>query len=110
MSEDRLVKITSVESFAEAEQILQILKQNSITAYRRGGIMDVYTGNSAHGEDIMVAEEDGETARKILEDFQPIKVSSSGKKRIYTRNQKIFCWILLVLIVLICILLPIILM
>lgn len=34
MSEDRLVKITSVESFAEAEQILQILKQNGITAYR----------------------------------------------------------------------------
>ena len=43
MSENKLVKITTVNSLAEAEQIIQYLKENGVSAMRQGGIMDVYT-------------------------------------------------------------------
>ena len=56
MSENKLVKITTVNSLAEAEQIIQYLKENGVSAMRQGGIMDVYTSNSIAGEDIMIDE------------------------------------------------------
>ena len=36
MDKDKFIKITSTQSRAEAEQIVQILKENNIAAYSQG--------------------------------------------------------------------------
>ena len=82
MSSNNFVKVASSGSTVEAEQIVQLLKLNGISAYRQSEIMDIYTGNAMMGEDIMVAKQDQNTALKILKDFQPIKTNTSG----YSRN------------------------
>ena len=71
MSENKLVKITTVNSLAEAEQIIQYLKENGVSAMRQGGIMDVYTSNSIAGEDIMIDENQLRIAEKLLKRFRP---------------------------------------
>lgn len=76
MKEDKFVKVTTVDSIAEAEQILQVLKQNGIEGYRQGGVLDVYIGNSNAGEDVFIHATDAEKAQKILASFEPIRVSS----------------------------------
>ncbi|MDB8774083.1 MULTISPECIES: hypothetical protein [unclassified Ruminococcus] len=82
MSENKLVKITTVNSLAEAEQIIQYLKENGVSAMRQGGIMDVYTSNSIAGEDIMIDENQLRIAEKLLKEFEPIKVNTSNHKLI----------------------------
>ena len=80
--ENKLVKITTVNSLAEAEQIIQYLKENGVSAMRQGGIMDVYTSNSIAGEDIMIDENQLRIAEKLLKEFEPIKVNTSNHKLI----------------------------
>ena len=72
MSENKLVKITTVNSLAEAEQIIQYLKENGVSAMRQGGIMDVYTSNSIAGEDIMIDENQLRIAEKLLKELVQI--------------------------------------
>ncbi len=63
MDKDKFIKITSTQSRAEAEQIVQILKENNIAAYSQGGVMNIYMGTSVTGEDIFVSEADQEAAK-----------------------------------------------
>ena len=98
MAEDRLVKIASMGSRTEAEQFIQILKENGVAAYRKGGIMDVYAGDSITGEDVIISEKDQETARKLLEEFVPIKVGFDSPER--SQKQSMTNKILLGIIVL----------
>lgn len=60
----------------EAEQMLEILKQNGIIARKQGGIRDIYMAGSAMGEEIMVPEENLEQAVDILRNFRPIQTTS----------------------------------
>ena len=66
MSENKLVKITTVNSLAEAEQIIQYLKENGVSAMRQGGIDE---------NQLRIAE-------KLLKEFEPIKVNTSNHKLI----------------------------
>lgn len=72
MKTSEFVKIAAA-GFAEAEQMIQLLKENGIAAFRRGGIMDVYTGNSVAGEDILIHEKDRDAAKQLLEDYTPVR-------------------------------------
>lgn len=107
MGEDRMIKLVSAGSYSEAEQIIQMLKANGIEALRKGTIMDVYSSNSIMGEDIFVTGEQEKPARELLENFQPIKTGTTREKREISKNQKIFTWVLLAIIIFLCIVLPI---
>lgn len=50
----------------EADTILETLKMNGISAYKDGGIMDIYAGNSVFGEEVFVDEEELGAAEEIL--------------------------------------------
>lgn len=104
---EKMIKLVSAGSYSEAEQIVQMLKTNGIAALRKGTIMDVYSSNSIMGEDIFVAAEQERTARALMDDFQPIRTGASGEKREISKNQKIFTWILLAVVIFLCIVLPI---
>ena len=101
MDRDKFIKITSTQSRAEAEQIVQVLKENKIAAYSQGGVMNIYMGTSVTGEDIFVSEADMEAARKLLEEFQPIKTSADFVKNPMTKRQKVLNWIVLAVVVII---------
>lgn len=100
MSSNNFVKVISSGSTVEAEQIVQLLKQNGISAYRQSEIMDIYTGNAMTSEDVMVAMKDQEAALKVLKDFQPIKANTSGYRREFPKGQMIIGWIVLAVILL----------
>lgn len=107
MSKDNFIKIASSSSTIEAEQIIQILKANGISAYRQGGIMDLYMGNSTVGEAIMVSAKDQIPAQKIVNEFQPIKTNTTVYGHRFSRWQLIIGWALLTLMIL-CIVVPLI--
>ncbi len=107
MEGQELVMLVSAAGRTEAEQILQVLKENGIPAVRKGGVMDVYMGNSITGEEILVSRENLDTAKKILEGFQPISTSSGGGRRAYSKGQKAIGWILLAVAVVLCVIIPI---
>lgn len=100
MSSNNFVKVNSSGSTVEAEQIVQLLKQNHISAYRQSEIMDIYTGNAMTNEDVMVAMKDQDAALKILKDFQPIKTNISGYRRKFSKGQMILEWVVLGIILL----------
>lgn len=104
MEDDRTVKIMTAASIPEAEQIVQALKDNGIPAYRRGGVMDMYMGNSMEGQDIIIPRKDQDAARRILEEYKPIQVNGPSDKRYFSKNQMAACWILLLIILAICLL------
>lgn len=96
-----LVKIKTVNSIAEAEQIIQYLKENGVVAMRQGGIMDVYTSNSIAGEDIMIDENQLGLAENLLKEFEPIKVNTSNHKLMKESSNSIMNRILLGIIAII---------
>ena len=96
-----LVKIKTVNSMAEAEQIIQYLKENGVVAMRQGGIMDVYTSNSIAGEDIMIDENHLGLAENLLKEFEPIKVNTSNHKLMKESSNSIMNRILLGIIAII---------
>lgn len=98
MDSYNFVKVISSESTVEAEQIVQLLKQNNISAFRQSEIMDIYTGNAMMNEDVMVAIKDQDAALKILKDFQPIKTNTFGYRREFSKGQMIIGWIVLAII------------
>lgn len=104
MDRDKFIKITTTQSRAEAEQIVQVLKENKIAVYSQGGILNIYMGTSVTGEDIFVSEADQEAARKVLEEFQPIKTNTDFSKNPLSRKQKVLNWIVLsvVIVVIVC--------
>lgn len=95
------IKIASVGSTIEADQIVNILKDNGIDAYRQGGIMDIYLGNSTVGEDIYVFEKDQKIAQKIMHGFDPIKTNAVERRVKQETRKRIVGWVLLILMVLI---------
>lgn len=109
MSENEFVKIASVGSMTEAEQMICVLEENGIMAWRQGSIMDIYMGDSYAGEDIMVSETDAEPAKKLLDSFPQIPTRMTYKKRKLSKTQQILGWTLLVIMIL-CILVPVILL
>ena len=96
-----LVKIKTVNSMAEAEQIIQYLKENGVVAMRQGGLMDVYTSNSIAGEDIMIDENQLGLAENLLKEFEPIKVNTSNHKLMKESSNSIMNRILLGIIAII---------
>lgn len=96
-----LVKIKTVNNMAEAEQIIQYLKENGVVAMRQGGIMDVYTSNSIAGEDIMIDENQLGLAENLLKEFEPIKVNTSNHKLMKESSNSIMNRILLGIIAII---------
>ena len=104
MDRDKFIKITTTQSRAEAEQNVQVLKENKIAVYSQGGILNIYMGTSVTGEDIFVSEADQEAARKVLEEFQPIKTNTDFSKNPLSRKQKVLNWIVLsvVIVVIVC--------
>lgn len=96
-----LVKIKTVNSMAEAEQIIQYLKENGVVAMKQGGIMDVYTSNSIAGEDIMIDENQLGLAENLLKEFEPIKVNTSNHKLMKESSNSIMNRILLGIIAII---------
>lgn len=73
MENGELVKLCSVNDKVQAEMIIDILKQNDISAYGEGigaaGIMNIYAGNSTYGENIFVNKKDAEAAKGLTEGF-----------------------------------------
>lgn len=106
MNGKAVVKVASAANIAEAEQMVELLEENQISAFRQGGIMDVYMGNSVTGQDIMVFENDRENAEKIIKDFRPIGVNGPMDRRVYPKNIKIIVWILLAMVIGLGVLLP----
>lgn len=88
MLDRKFVKIITVDSLAEAEQIIHFLKRNGIITMRQGSIMDVYSGNSISGEDILVDESQKEAAQNLLKEYQPVKVYTSDRRLMRANSNK----------------------
>lgn len=88
MMDRKFVKIITVDSLAEAEQIIRFLEENGIIAMRQGSIMDVYSGNSISGEDILVDESQKKEAQNLLKEYQPVKVYTSDRKLMRANSNK----------------------
>lgn len=88
MMDRKFVKIITVDSLAEAEQIIHFLKENGIITMRQGSIMDVYSGNSISGEDILVDESQKEATQNLLKEYQPVKVYTSDRKLMRANSNK----------------------
>lgn len=73
MSTTAFIKLTSVGSQSEAEQLVRYLKSRHIPAYAQSNFMDIYAGASLSDEDIMIPECDRETACSAIVAFHPIK-------------------------------------
>lgn len=97
-------KVFSASDEMEAEIIVSLLEVNQILSYKKGhgnsDLMNVYSGNSIQGIDIMVAEEQEKEALLLLKDYKDqsqhnTKISQNKTKRI----SQIILVILLVLFV-----------
>lgn len=64
------VRLCSVGDRIQAEMLLEILCKNGIPAYRQGGVMDIYAGNSIDGEEIYVRGADFQKAQEILSELE----------------------------------------
>ena len=67
------VKIYNASDSLEANRIIEILKENDITAYSiesgSGSYLAIQQGFSVFGQDIYVTEEDKEKAQEIINEF-----------------------------------------
>jgi len=67
-------KVYSVADNTEADIIIEFLKSNDISAYKSGqgnsDFMNVYSGNSTQGVDIMVLDENFSVASLLLSDYK----------------------------------------
>ena len=67
------VKIYNAGDSLEANRIVEILKENDITAYSiesgSGSYLAIQQGFSVFGQDIYVTEEDKEKAQEIINEF-----------------------------------------
>ena len=53
-----------------AEDMLALLEENGINAFRRGGVKDIYkVGGDIFGEEIMVAPENLQHAQELLQQY-----------------------------------------
>lgn len=70
---DKMIQLCLVKDKAQAEMIIDILKQNGIAVYREGegsaGIMDSYASNSTFGEKIIINPKDIEKAQELAQPF-----------------------------------------
>ncbi|BCN31343.1 putative signal transducing protein [Anaeromicropila herbilytica] len=68
------VKLLSAANEVEAELIMNLLKSNDISCFKKskgmGGYMNVYMGYSVFGEDIYVDQTDYDRAKDILDELQ----------------------------------------
>ncbi len=63
----RYVRAAYAPDASGAEQMIAVLKQYGIEAFRQGGVKDIYKiGGDICGEEIMVSEEDLSAAQDIL--------------------------------------------
>lgn len=89
MKDGELVKLCSVNDKVQAEMIIDILKQNNISAYGEGigaaGIMNIYAGNSTYGENIFVNKKDIGEARGLTEGF----LRTDCEEGVYSRSTKL---------------------
>ena len=61
-----------------ASSMIELLEQNGIDAYKRGGVKDIYkVGGDIFGEEIMVAPEDLQKARELLQQSPAAPPASS---------------------------------
>jgi hypothetical protein len=106
MDRDDFIRITSAGSTMEANQILEVLKKQGVTAYKIGDTMDIYAGNATADEAIMVQEKDKDAALAALKDFTPLRTNSTGVDPTRSKRQTVINVILLTVIFL-CILIPV---
>lgn len=99
MSSNNYVKFLHSESIIEAEQIIDYLHANRISAYIQKNIIDIYMGDSLEGADIFVLETEIQLAKDLLKEFQPIKTRSTRNNRICNDNKSKFMWILVALMI-----------
>lgn len=88
MENGKVTKLCSVDDKVKAEMIIDLLKQNGISAYGEGigaaGIMNIYAGNSTYGENIFVNEKDIEEAKGLTEGI----LAGESKPGEYRRSSK----------------------
>jgi hypothetical protein len=94
-----LVKAGFAASSVEADQIVNFLKENQITAYAKGGVMGIYEGLSSSGYQILVGEEELKRAKELLDGYAPIRTSSSGSGTAIPKPNRILNRIILTLII-----------
>lgn len=70
------VKLKSAVNNIDAELIINLLRNNNITCYKKskgsGGYMNIYMGYSVYGEDIYVDKSDYEKANELLDEISAI--------------------------------------
>lgn len=98
MNDSKIIKLCSVKDNLQAEMILDVLKQNSIYAYKKdienAGILNIYSGNSSVGEDIFIQEKDKTEAINLTEIF--LHTEDNGiRKRKYSKFTQIISIIIL---------------
>lgn len=104
MSEQEFVKLTFVNRIAQAEELIQVLKENGIEAYRKGTAMDVYQGTAAQGGDIMVPKTAVARAKEVLEQTVLVETDTSFGTYPQAKSHRILSWILLAAVVILVVL------
>lgn len=71
MSEAAIVKLLTANDNMQAGMIIEALKNSQIPAYKKdlgaSSIMNIYTGNSKYGADVMINEDDYQKAVEVLQ-------------------------------------------
>lgn len=104
-----MVKVYNAGNTLEADQLLAALEQNHVAAFKKelgaDSYMKIIGGMSMTGTDIYVAEEDAETAKKIIDGIVRISDDSeveAGELRKYQMRRRLYAIIsLLVFLVVI---------
>lgn len=83
---DKRVTVFYAKNEEEAKQILLFLKANGIEADRqglgKGAYRDIYGGNAAYGEEILVAEEDEKRACDVVKAYLARKEKPAEKRNL----------------------------
>lgn len=98
--EQSMIRAGFAASSIEAQQIVNFLKENRITAYSRGGVLHVYEGNSTSGFDIYVGREDLERAQELLRSFTPVSTYSCTQSGERSKTTRVILRILAILVIL----------
>ncbi|MDO5345055.1 MAG: hypothetical protein Q4E91_04865 [Lachnospiraceae bacterium] len=93
MEKTDFVRAAYAANTIEADQMIDILRQNGIIARKQGGIKDIYMGGSVMGEEVMVPEGSLEQAVQVLSNFRPIQTTSpqrwkqeNGEKKVSAKS------------------------
>lgn len=103
--QDAFVRAAYAADAPEADQMVELLKENGIMARKQGGIRDIYMGGAAVGEEIMVPREQEAEAAAVLKEFQPIRISEPEQRKLSREERanearNIMSWLFVAVVVL----------